>query len=96
MDQSKDLKKAITGGTAELLAIETDNGGFWRWTFFQNTDVITDVNSDTAKFYMTDYNYSFIDDHRTCAVNYIGTLYNKILVWWIPSDSTQYVEWYAG
>jgi hypothetical protein len=95
MDASRDLTKAITGGTAEFLGIESDSGGYWRWTFFQSTNVITDYNSDTARFFLSDYNYSFIDAHRTCAVNYIGTLYNKILAWWIPSDSTQYVEWYA-
>jgi hypothetical protein len=88
--------KALTGGSAYFEGWENNNNGYWMWEYLNTTSVTTDYNNTSKQFFLDSYNYSYLDGKRTCAVNYVGTLYTKVLVWWIPASSTQYLEWYAG
>lgn len=93
----RSLHKDIDGGEAYFEGYVNDGNGYWRWTSFTTTRVTPDVSSSSTRYFSLDhYSYTFIDTGRTCAMNYYGTLYNKTILGWIPSSSTQYVEWWAS
>lgn len=92
----KSGEKSITGGTAYFEGWANNNNGFWAWEYMNTTSVTPDYDSNEYKFYLSKATPKYIDTGRTCAVSYTGTLHTKVGVFWVPGDSTQYVEWWAG
>ena len=71
-----------------------NNAGHWKWEYM-NVIRVNPSDSTPYRFYLEKTDHNFYDARRTCAVNYIGTMYKNTILGWIPSSSTQYLEWYA-
>lgn len=93
---AKSGKKNITGGIAKFEGWANNYKGYWAWEYCNTASADMDYNDNKYRFSFDSYTYKLSDANRTCGVKYKGTLYTRILTFWVPSDSTQYVEWWAG
>lgn len=93
---AKSGKKTITGGIAHFEGWANNYKGYWVWEYCNTASADMDYNNNKYRFAFEDYSDTIIDSGRTCGVTYKGTLYTKTLAFWVPSKSSQYVEWWAG
>lgn len=88
--------KNITGARVYFEGWALNDAGYWVWDSLNYTRVDTDYNNSSHRFTKESYTVKYLDARRTCAVNYTGTMHDKVLMFWIPRNATQYVEWWAG